>query len=597
MRKIKILIFLIIISKILVAQTDLTNGLVAYYPFNGNANDESGNEYNGSVYGAILTSDKNEKINSAYYFDGINDYLSISNNSDLNSEVFSISFWFYQKSKKSENNFLIDKASVYKKNGWSLYIYDKDKIEFYGSIMSTTKLNFSNNEWHHLVVNYENGYVEFFLDDKDRYTSFVGNIINNSTSVYIGCAHNNKTSYFNGKIDEVRFYNRILSKEEVSELYNEIEITKIDLSLPKLTITYPDISKVSTITETKKQITLIGTATDNSGILEILVNDLDATVNTDGSFSKTLNLAIGDNIITVKATDIYNNTTTKTFTIKRTSETENIVIIDDEITEIDIDVDIPEIGKIKTNRFALIIGNENYIVNGGIGADVTFALNDARTFKKYAIATLGIPEENIIYLENGTRTQMRENIELFLELMNINATNREFYIYYAGHGLPDENNDAYLMPVDIKQKYIEDAFKLSDLYADLKEKNPKKVVVFLDACFSGGGRTGDNLIAARSGVRIKPNDESISGNLLVFAAASENQVSKPFTTKQHGMFTYYLLKAIQESKGKITYDELTTEVINNVSTYSLTINKEKQTPVVNVSPDISTTWEMWNLND
>jgi len=291
----------------------------------------------------------------------------------------------------------------------------------------------------------------------------------------------------------------------------------------------------------------------------------------------------------------YNSNTINEITFINKKDSFNYSITNQEY--VSVDENIPIIENNYLNRFALIIGNENYIANGGIEADVTYALNDARTFKKYAISTLGIPVENIIYLENGTRTQMRENIELFLELMNLNATNREFYIYYAGHGLPDENNDAYLMPVDIKQKYIEDAFKLSDLYADLIEKKPKKVVVFLDACFSGGGRTGDNLIAARSGVRIKPNNESISGNLLVFAAASENQVSKPYETKQHGMFTYYLLKAIQDSNGIITYDELTSQVINNVSTYSLTINKEKQTPVVNISTNISTTWEIWKLNE
>jgi len=262
-----------------------------------------------------------------------------------------------------------------------------------------------------------------------------------------------------------------------------------------------------------------------------------------------------------------------------------------------VDYDIPKSEKTYTNRFALIIGNENYISNGGIEADVTYALNDARIFKKYAISTLGIKEENIIYLENGTRSQMREKIDLFLELMDVNPTEREFYIYYAGHGLPDENKDAYLMPVDVKQKYIEDAFKLSDLYSKLIEKNPKKVIIFLDACFSGGGRTGDNLIVARSGVRIKPNNTSITGNLFVFAASSDNQISKPFVRTQHGMFTYFLLKAIKDSVGKITLDNLTTQVIENVTTYSITINEEKQTPVVNVSSNISTTWETWKLNE
>jgi hypothetical protein len=70
----------------------LTQGLVAYYPFNGNANDETGNSHNGTVNDATLTTDKNGNTNSAYSFDGVNDYINISN-IDLANKSFSISFW------------------------------------------------------------------------------------------------------------------------------------------------------------------------------------------------------------------------------------------------------------------------------------------------------------------------------------------------------------------------------------------------------------------------------------------------------------------------------------------------------------------------
>lgn len=59
-----------------------TNGLVAYYPFNGNANDESGNGHHGTVNGATLTSDRNDVQNSSYSFDGLDDYISINSNNN-----------------------------------------------------------------------------------------------------------------------------------------------------------------------------------------------------------------------------------------------------------------------------------------------------------------------------------------------------------------------------------------------------------------------------------------------------------------------------------------------------------------------------------
>jgi len=192
---------------------------------------------------------------------------------------------------------------------------------------------------------------------------------------------------------------------------------------------------------------------------------------------------------------------------------------------------------------------------------------------------------------------MQTQIDLFIALMDIAPEKREFYIFYAGHGFPDENKDAYLMPVDVSADYIGDAIKLSDLYQKLIQKSPKRVTIFLDACFSGGGRTGDDLVAARSGVKIKPNETAITGNLVIFAAASEEQVSKAYTEKQHGMFSYFLFKTLQDYNGKITYGQLADELVEKVSTYSNNINNSIQVPRVNVSNNVLNLWETWNLNE
>ena len=59
----------------------LKQGLVAYYPFNGNANDESVNSNHGTVSGATLTTDRNGSAGRAYHFDGVNDWVDVTNNS------------------------------------------------------------------------------------------------------------------------------------------------------------------------------------------------------------------------------------------------------------------------------------------------------------------------------------------------------------------------------------------------------------------------------------------------------------------------------------------------------------------------------------
>lgn len=74
---------------------DLSTGLVAYYPFNGNANDASGNGHDGSVYGAILTTDWLGNPNSAYQFDGEDDYIEVANTDDAFSltDAWTVSVW------------------------------------------------------------------------------------------------------------------------------------------------------------------------------------------------------------------------------------------------------------------------------------------------------------------------------------------------------------------------------------------------------------------------------------------------------------------------------------------------------------------------
>ena len=85
-----------------------TNGLVGYWPFNGNANDESGNGNNGTVNGAVLTSDRFENANNAYFFDGQDDYISC--NPLLGLQEVTISVWLNKNGQGghlvSQNNWI-----------------------------------------------------------------------------------------------------------------------------------------------------------------------------------------------------------------------------------------------------------------------------------------------------------------------------------------------------------------------------------------------------------------------------------------------------------------------------------------------------------
>ena len=226
--------------------------------------------------------------------------------------------------------------------------------------------------------------------------------------------------------------------------------------------------------------------------------------------------------------------------------------------------------------------------------NVDFARNDACAFKEYALNTLGIPEKNIIFLLDATTGQINQSISKLNLIIKNTQGNGDVFVYYAGHGLPDEaTKEAYLMPVDLDGKNARDGIKLKDLYSRLTEFPSKKVTVFIDACFSGGARN-QGLLAAR-GVKIQPKEIPLNGKLVVFAASSGNQSSLPYKEKQHGFFTYYLLKKLQESKGDISYNELSKYLKENVSLQSVIINNKEQSPQVNVSNSVGNEWENFTL--
>lgn len=190
---------------------------------------------------------------------------------------------------------------------------------------------------------------------------------------------------------------------------------------------------------------------------------------------------------------------------------------------------------------------------------------------------------------------MQREIEKLSQLALAYEGEANILFYYAGHGFPDEKTkNSYLMPVDISGADVKHGVKLDYLY-DLLTKYPSnKVIVLLDACFSGGGRE-EGLFAAR-GVRIRPKKNIIKGNLIVLTSSSGDQSSLPYSNKLHGMFTYFLLQKLKETKGEVTLEQLIGYLSKEVNINSLKINSKSQNPTILVSPDVENIWMDWTLN-
>ena len=263
----------------------------------------------------------------------------------------------------------------------------------------------------------------------------------------------------------------------------------------------------------------------------------------------------------------------------------------------EVDKNIPVRVQKNENRFALIIGNEDYKnYQNGLSdeSNVEFALNDAMTFRNYADQSLGVKSENIYLINNATSARMRQSIELISKMMSKIGSKAELVFYYAGHGFPDENTKTpYLIPVDVNAADLSSAIKVSELYSKFAATGAGRITIFLDACFTGGGRES-GLLAARS-VKIKPNEDLLTGKMVVFSASSGDQSALAYKEKKHGMFTYYLLKKLQDSKGNVTYKDLLDYVKENVSMQSLRLNFKEQDPQVKVSSEVSQIWFDWKF--
>lgn len=248
----------------------------------------------------------------------------------------------------------------------------------------------------------------------------------------------------------------------------------------------------------------------------------------------------------------------------------------------DVDMNIPLVKRPNDNTVALIIANEDY----KHVANVASAKHDGNVFAEYCEKTLSIPSSRILKYTNATMGDMEvamSNLRNIVSALNTSHPEVNVIVYYAGHGVPDEaTKDAYLLPVDGTAQVSVSCKPLSKFYAELNDLNAKNVMVFLDACFSGAQRGDGMLVEARS-VAIKAKNtapQNNLGNMFVLSATSGEETAMPYKEKNHGLFTYFLLKKLQETKGNVTLGDLSKYIITEVKEKSSTINHKPQTPTL-----------------
>lgn len=261
-----------------------------------------------------------------------------------------------------------------------------------------------------------------------------------------------------------------------------------------------------------------------------------------------------------------------------------------EVLQSDVDQNIPTSTMRNDNVYALIIANEEYQFLD----NVNFASHDGEVFKEYCIKTLGIPERQIRFCPNASYGIISGGVDWLSYALN-NFEGSRAIVYYCGHGIPDEKTgEAYIIPVDGKGTNTATCYSLNQLYKTLSNTKAANVTYFMDACFTGANKEGSMLVAAR-GVAREPKKESIDGNTVVFSASSGDETAMTYEEKGHGLFTYYLLKKLQETGGDVSYYELAAYINRNVKKDAFLLNEKPQTPVVAVSHDAVPTWKGMKL--
>ena len=208
-----------------------TDGLVGWWPFNGNANDESGNGNNGTVNGATLSSDRIGNSNQAYSFDGVDDYIISNGGNQFVNQNQTISFWINFNNVNSFTGTLITLGSnssclwgpYY--NNFQPGIGNGTGLGCGGSFNGVSH-SLNNNIWNNLIIVTNGSLNSFFVDG-----IFIGSNTNSNgggcsnSNLYFGVDIFSVAEYFNGKIDDIGIWNRAITQQEITDLYNGCQLS------------------------------------------------------------------------------------------------------------------------------------------------------------------------------------------------------------------------------------------------------------------------------------------------------------------------------------------------------------------------------------
>lgn len=205
------------------------------------------------------------------------------------------------------------------------------------------------------------------------------------------------------------------------------------------------------------------------------------------------------------------------------------------------------------SKFALVVGVEKYASL----PSAEHAVRDAKAIKAHLLAA-GYPERNIVLLTD--QQAGKSGLEKYLDAWLPRNTDERSSVlfYFSGHGAPNPDDEqAYLVPWDGDPKFLANTgYPVKRLYERLNALKAKRVLVAMDACFSGTG--GRSVLAKGTRPLIAKVDlgAGTAGRVQAITASASDEITGIDEDSGHGLFTYQLLKGLSERKGKSTFKEL-----------------------------------------
>ena len=257
----------------------------------------------------------------------------------------------------------------------------------------------------------------------------------------------------------------------------------------------------------------------------------------------------------------------------------------------DTDKAVPE-GRVHgSDMYAVIIANEDYTT----GMKVPYALNDGAVFREYCRSRLQVPEDQIYCLTNAGAGDIATLLQWLDRISRVFDADTRILLYFSGQCLLDKGvGETYLLPVDYASAGVQSGLGLNRLYDMISQWGVDDALLLVDASYGKISRNGMRVSVFDSGDTpqewMRPHDR-----IVTFYAAGEDEAALPYPRMRHGLFTYFLLKALQQHPDGISYGALFDYIFENVRAVAGRLYGRDQRPQVWSSEWDGEAWREFSL--